>query len=90
MALIYHHWPVGVHSLISELVKLDDVRSYEAYHWYLRYNGLGGAQGGLNRREVEYHLLYNGNYEADRVYDVVDTKEYWAKRVEVYKSEQVS
>ena len=90
LALIYHHWPVGVHKLIGQLVKLDDVRSYEAYHWYLTYNGLGGAQGALNRREVEYHLLYNGNYDADRVYDVVDTKEYWAKRVEIYKSEQVS
>lgn len=90
LALVYHHWPLGAGYLIDKLAKLDDVRSYEAFHWYLTYNGLGGAPGGLNRREVEYHLLYNGNYEADRVYDVVDTKEYWAKRVEVYKSEQVS
>lgn len=90
LALVYHHWPVGVHKLIGKLAALDDVRSYEAYHWYLYYNGLGGAQGGLNRREVEYHLLYNGNYNAERVYDVVDTREYWASRVQVYQSEQVS
>lgn len=90
LALVYHHWPVGVHALIGKLAGLSDVRSYDAFHWFLYYNGLGGALGGLTRREVEFHLFYNGNYDADRDSSVNDSQNYYKQRVSIYKSETVN
>lgn len=87
LALISHQWPVGVRYVIDELVNVSDLKSYEVYNIYLKYNGLGGAQGGLNRREAEYHLFYNGNYDLERVFDAQNTEAYWKKRVAVYESE---
>lgn len=87
LAMIHHHWPVGVQRVIDELVKISDKKSYQTYSLFLRYNGLGGAQGGLNRREAEFHLFYNGNYNLERVFDVQNTESYYKKRVAVYESE---
>lgn len=90
LALVYHHWPVGVNLLIGKLATLSDVRSYDAFHWFLYYNGLKGQLGGLNRREAEFHLFYNGNYDAERDNNVNDSVGYYNSRVELYKSEQVN
>ena len=75
-----------------QLAKLNDVRSYDAYRLFLKYNGLGGSYGGIVRREVEFHLFYNGNYNADRDFSHKDVAYYWTRdyyneRVKVYKSE---
>ena len=95
LALINHHWPVGSYHLMDELAELDDVRSYEGYRLFLKYNGLEGIFGGIIRREVEFHLFYNGNYNAERDfshYNDPDTSYYWSReyyneRVKLYKSE---
>lgn len=89
LASINHHWPVGSRRLMDELVNISDLKSYAVYDLFLKYNGLHGAQGALNRREADYHLFYNGNYDLKRVFDVKRTEAYWRQRVEVYKSEQV-
>jgi hypothetical protein len=86
LALIYHHWPVGVYKIIDQLVNMDK-QSYSVYELFLKYNGLHGAQGGLNRREAEYHLFYNGNYNLEKVGDARISEDYWKKRIEVYKNE---
>lgn len=93
LALIHHHWPAGCLELIEELAKLNDVKSYEAYKLFLEYNGLGGMYGGIVRREVEFHLFYNGNYDADRDFsadsDYMWTRDYYNERIKVYNSEEV-
>lgn len=89
LALINHHWPVGSLKLITDIANVD-TKSYTIYSKFLEYNGLNGMQGGLNRREVEYHLWYNGNYNAERKSDVVNTEAYWKKLIEEYQKEQVN
>lgn len=88
---IYHQWPDGLKNIfIPKFVSTTDYKTYDMFSFFLSHTGVNGAQGGLNRREAEYHLLYNGNFNLDRVYDVVNTESYWKQRVEVYNSETIS
>lgn len=86
LASIAHQWPVGANYIIREIVNMEP-KSYSTYSLFLEKNGLGGMQGGLNRREAEYHLFYNGNYDLEKVGDAQNSESYYNKRVKVYESE---
>ena len=88
---LYHHWPYGCFNLfIPYLASVSDFKTYDVYEYFLSHTGVNGIQGGLNRREAEYHLLYNGNFALEKVMDATISESYWKKRVEVYNSESVS
>ncbi|MBR2833378.1 MAG: hypothetical protein IKE75_02985 [Bacilli bacterium] len=91
VALIYkyNHWPAIISTLIDEISKVDPY-SYEAFSIFMKYNGLGGSCGGYNGSELIYHVWYNGNYKAVRDYPCAQfSRDYWARRVQLYKSEEV-
>lgn len=89
LASIAHQWPVGSDYVIRQIVNTKP-KSYSTYNVFLSNTGLkksNAYQGGLNRREAEYHLFYNGNYNLEKVGDAQNTESYYNKRVEVYESE---
>ncbi len=91
LASVYHQWPAGaVNLFVPKLAQTSDLKTYDIYEFFLNHTGIGGIQGGLNRREAEYHLLYNGNYYLEKVGDATISESYWKKRVEVYNSENVN
>lgn len=91
-ALVYknNHWPACIPRFIDDIANVDP-NSYEIFATFMKYNGLEGSCGGYNGAELMYHLWYNGYSGGVRYYPCAQpTKEFWEKRVEEYKTEQVS